>query len=279
MTQSQKWIGGISLDTIPDNLFETYERSMVPAVFGPWASRLVEDADLRPGERVLDVACATGAVAREAARRVGDDGSVTGLDLLPGMLDTARNASVGIKPEIEWVEGDACAMALPDASFDVVFCQQGLQFFPDRAAALAEMRRAARPNARIGIATWGPITDCPMFAAVAFAVGQVIGSEKAERYRSGPWGLTDETTLTSLVESAQFSAVEVRSHTLPVTVEGGTRQLMQTLFTSAVVDEIRELGDDDRARLCEAAATRLGLNSDTAPVESYMTSNITTARA
>ena len=95
---------------------------------------------LQPGERVLDVACGTGAVTRLAAQRVGTTGTVTGIDLNPGMLAVARSAT---PPEmaIEWHQTSAESMPLPDDAFDVVLCQLGLQFMPDKLAALQEMRR------------------------------------------------------------------------------------------------------------------------------------------
>ena len=70
---------------------EVYERELVPAVFGAWAPILVELAEPRPSERVLDVACGTGVVARIAATRVGPTGTVVGIDLNPGMLSVARS--------------------------------------------------------------------------------------------------------------------------------------------------------------------------------------------
>src|SRR5712664_1454339 len=109
---------------------EIYERHMVPAIFGPWAVDLVKLAALIPGERVLDVACGTGIVARLAAERVGPMGRVIGLDLNAGMLTVARSASAGTE-NIEWREGNATALPFADKTFELVLCQQGLQFFPD----------------------------------------------------------------------------------------------------------------------------------------------------
>ena len=124
---------------------EVYERELVPALFGRWASDLVEAAGIREGGRVLDVACGTGAVTRVAATRAGPAGRVVGLDVNPNMLAAARSA---VRDRaIEWREGSAHEMPFPDASFDVVLCQQGLQFFPDRAAGLREMCRVLVPEA------------------------------------------------------------------------------------------------------------------------------------
>ena len=84
MSQQGQW-------QVAGNAPEVYERELVPAVFGVWAPIVVDLAQPRPGERVLDVACGTGIVARIAATRVGPTGSVVGVDLNPGMLSVARS--------------------------------------------------------------------------------------------------------------------------------------------------------------------------------------------
>jgi SAM-dependent methyltransferase len=128
---------------------ELYESRFVPALFAEWAPCLIDLAGVAPGHVVLDVACGTGIVARRAAAR---GAQVTGADLNEQMLDVAR----GIAPEIRWIEADATAVPLADGAFDVVLCQQGLQFMPDPAAALAEMRRVLAPGGRLTVSVWRP---------------------------------------------------------------------------------------------------------------------------
>ncbi len=136
---------------------------MVPTIFGPWAQDLVEVAPPRPGERVLDIACGTGIVARTAAGRVGSGGTVVGLDVSAPMLDVARGIAAGEGLSIEWREGSAMKLPFPDSAFEVVLCQQGLQFFPDRAAALREMHRVLGPGGRLALSVWRPIEGSPGF--------------------------------------------------------------------------------------------------------------------
>src|SRR2546423_530338 len=124
---------------------EVYQEHLVPAIFGPWAPVVVDRAALRRGERALDVACGTGAVARDAAARVGADGGGVGPALTRGMRGVARVQPRVAGAPVEWREGDATALPFPDGTFDVVLCQLGLQYFPDRPAALREMRRVLVP--------------------------------------------------------------------------------------------------------------------------------------
>ena len=124
---------------------ERRERYAVRFFAGPWAPGLIALAALQQGEHVLDLACGTGLVTRLAAPEVGPTGHVTGLDINTGMLAVARSLPPPSGTPITWIQGDACAMDLPDASFDVIVCQQGLQFFPDKPAALREMHRVLAP--------------------------------------------------------------------------------------------------------------------------------------
>ena len=127
-----------------------YQRFFVPSIGRPVAEDLLAVAHLKPEERVLDVACGTGVVTRLAAERVGPQGRVTGLDLNPGMLEVARSSTPENQP-IEWIEANAESMLLEDGAFDVVLCQMGLQFVPNKLAALREMRRVLAPGGRVYI--------------------------------------------------------------------------------------------------------------------------------
>lgn len=109
---------------------KAYEALFVPALFGQWALRVADDANLVAGQRVLDVACGTGVLAREAKRRTAPGGYVVGLDPSAGMLTVARELS----PSVDWQQGMAESMPFRDAPFDAVVSQFGLMFMDfDRA--------------------------------------------------------------------------------------------------------------------------------------------------
>jgi ubiquinone/menaquinone biosynthesis C-methylase UbiE len=186
---------------------QVYERELVPAIFGPWAPRVLALAAPAAGERVLDTACGTGVVARLAAERVGADGRVVGLDLNPGMLVVARSLPVAGAP-IRWVQATAGRLPLPDGSFEVVCCQLGLQFFPDRPAALAEMARVLVAGGRLAAMVWQSIDHSPGFAVLAAALDRHVGPAAGALMRA-PFGLGDEATLRNLVAGAGFREVEV----------------------------------------------------------------------
>ena len=125
-----------------------YERVMVPAVFGPWGKDLLDTVALPAGTRVLDVACGTGIVARLVALQVGPTGRVVGLDANEAMLTVARAQPQSTGAQVEWQQGDATRLPFRDAEFGAVLCQQGLQYVPDRPAALQEMKRVLASGGR-----------------------------------------------------------------------------------------------------------------------------------
>ncbi len=186
---------------------ENYERHFVPAVGAPLAGDLVEIAGIRPGDRVLDVACGTGVVTRLAAQRVGADGTVAGLDLNPGMLAVARSATPPAT-KIRWYEASAERMPFPDASFDIVLCQMGLQFVPDRSAALREMHRVLARDGRLILNVPGPTP--PLMAIMGEALARHIGAE-AEGFVTHVFSLHDEAELRQLIEGAGFNDVSVHA--------------------------------------------------------------------
>ncbi len=124
-----------------------YEQHVAARLHGPWAREFVTLAELEKGERALDVACGTGAVARLVAQKLGPD-AVIGVDGNPHMLHVARE----MESAIDWREGDAARLPFEDAAFEVVFCQQGVQFFSDRLGGLGEMHRVLTPGGRVLLA-------------------------------------------------------------------------------------------------------------------------------
>ena len=200
-------------ESVPD----AYERYIAPALFEPWAELLLDALAVSEGAQLLDVASGTGVVARAAARRVGPGGRVVASDFSPAML--ARSAAAVPPPggaPLEFVEASAEALPFADASFDVVLCQQGLQFFPQRQAAVDEMRRVLRPGGAVGIAVWAD--GHPLVPFGAYCEGLVaVGAEPPFPRAFDPetYQMSLEAVRT-LVERAGFIAIEARVAELDV---------------------------------------------------------------
>lgn len=184
---------------------ENYERYFVPTIGLPLAKDLVQRAALQPGARVLDAACGTGVVTRLVAEALGGEGSVAGLDVNPTMLAVARQAA-SLEASIDWYESTLEAVPLPDAAFDVVLCQMGLQFMPDRSKALAEIRRLLAPGGRAVLSVPGPTPR--LFAIMAEGLGTHIHPECAG-FPEMVFSLHEPEELRQLLEGAGFHEIDV----------------------------------------------------------------------
>lgn len=224
---------------------ENYERYFVPVIGAPLANDLIEIAALRPGERVLDVACGTGVVARLASQLVGDAGTVTGLDINPGMLAVARSTTPpGML--IDWHEGRAEAMPFPDTSFDAVLCQIGLQFVPDKHAVLSEMWRVLVPGGRLILNLPGPTPQ--LFAIMAEALAHHISSEAAG-FVNHVFSLHDETELQNLIIGAGFRDSSVQANTKSLRLPAPEEFLWQYVHSTPLAGVVRQAHDDLRGSL------------------------------
>lgn len=155
---------------------DAYEQRFVPALFQHWVEPMLQTAEIGPGDRVLDVACGTGVVARAAAEQVAPTGAVTGLDLNPAMLSVAKR----VAPEIEWRQGDVAALPFDSHTFDAVTCQAGIFFFPDPTAALAEMGRVARPGGRVAVQSFSSLPAQPAYGPWVDMVARHTGPDAVE---------------------------------------------------------------------------------------------------
>lgn len=182
-----------------------YDKFFVPTIGGPVAKDLLAIAGLKAGERILDVACGTGVVTRLAAQAVGSSGKVTGLDLNPGMLAVARS-TMPADLSIEWIEADAAAMPLEDKTYDVVLCQMGLQFIPNKLAALREMGRVLAPGGRVHVNVPGPKPK--LFASMAEGIARHIGQDGAT-FVDLVFSMHDTGELRDLFQRSGFRDVQV----------------------------------------------------------------------
>jgi SAM-dependent methyltransferase len=195
---------------IGDEQAEAYEERFVPALFRQWVEPVLQAAQAGPGERLLDVACGTGVVARTAAARVAPDGMVTGVDLNQAMLAVARR----IAPGIDWRQGDVAALPFGDGSFDVVTCQAAIFFFPDPAGALVEMARVARPGGRVVVQSFSSLQAQPAYGPWVDMVGRHAGPD-AVRLLGTYWAHGDPEVMRGRCADAGLRTTALHEHLLP----------------------------------------------------------------
>jgi ubiquinone/menaquinone biosynthesis C-methylase UbiE len=182
---------------------QIYEQLLVGPLFRPFAEDLIARLNPGAGDSLIDVACGTGIVARVARERTGPAARIVGVDASAPMLAVARD----VDATIDWREGNA--MALPvsgDERFSLLTCHQGLQFFPDKVAAVQEMRRVLAPGARLAIGTWRPLTEAALFSELHPIAERQLGPVVDVRHSFG-----DANAILRLLTDAGFQKVQVET--------------------------------------------------------------------
>jgi ubiquinone/menaquinone biosynthesis C-methylase UbiE len=255
---------------------EMYEQYLAGPLFRPWAEIALEDVRLAPGDTLLDIACGTGIVARIARERLGDAAHIVGVDVSADMLAVAR----AVAPDIDWRAGNAADLPLREnEQFDVVVCQQGLQFFPDKRAAAAEMRQALKDGGRLAVLTWRSDSEIPLFRELRDVAERHLGPIADQRHSFG-----DSSALEALFRDAGFG--DARSRTISRTIrfdDGAPFLRMNAMALVGMSAGGKTMTDADRERVLETiigdSAPVLRRYSDGPALAFELSTNLLTATA
>jgi ubiquinone/menaquinone biosynthesis C-methylase UbiE len=250
--------GSFTQSSIPDG----YDRFMLAQLFEPWAAHLITRASVQPGCSVLDVASGLGPVARLAAAAAGPGGRVVSSDISAAMLAlaSARPHDPGWAT-IDYLESPASAIAADDDSFDVVLCQQGLQFFPDRAAAVREMHRVVRPGGTAVVSTWAAEHPLGLFGPMIEALQETGLAEPFPGAFDPSSFSIAAAELADLLQAAGFRDVAVQTAQLDAvwqSADAATSALLGTPYGPLV----SALPADAQQQLRASLASKLGGSAD-----------------
>lgn len=222
------------------NAPQLFERDNAQTLGKPLAEQVFNHVELQAGDRVLDAACGTGIVTRVAAQRVVNVGKFVGIDRNTGMLDVARELAPS-NVTVEWRQGDLSALPFPDNSFDVVLCQNGLQFVPDKSAALHDIHRVLVDGGRLAFTVWSEIT--PYNLALSEALARHISAEAAASARA-LYQFRDAKTIRDVVEGAGFQEVKMQELVVisprPASAEGIIADTARSPFARDVAEASEE---------------------------------------
>jgi SAM-dependent methyltransferase len=246
---------------------KAYNEFFVPRLFEPWAKVLLEGADLRRGESVLDVAC--GGAPRRRGARCRDRHRPT--DVGHRQSQGAAGRGADRVPQFS-----RCSLAAATGAFDAVLCQQGLQFFPDRPAALREMRRVLKPGGRAAIAVWAELDRNQIFAAFHAALRATAPDALADLI-TAPFSWPSGAALKSAAEDTGFRDVRLSTPSLPMVLEGGVEQAVQSFAATPVSPGVAELAQDVQEALFARMRQEMALLLTDGKVVGAMTSNIIVA--
>jgi ubiquinone/menaquinone biosynthesis C-methylase UbiE len=229
----------------------TYRDIHLPRVFAPWARILLEIVTPQPGEAVLDVATGPGTVARQAAVFAGPQGRVIGVDISAAMLNVARSfpPEPGAAP-IEYVESSATRIPLPDGSFEVAYCQQGLQHMADPMAALGEIRRTLKPGGRVAVAIWAQ-SPFGLFREVVANMHLQVDAPQPSTFGREP------ADLVAALGQAGFAEVAVQRREMVSVLEGGVPQALEVAVATSAAAAMSSLPAETQQAIREAISKAL----------------------
>jgi len=217
-----------------------YEQQKVKAIFRPLADATLAAVEVSKDDVILDIACGTGIVARLIRERISPNASITGIDLNPGMIEMARSLTQDESGAFSWHVGDVTGMPFAAGSFTVAICQQGLQFFPDPTAALAEIRRVMCTGGRLILTIWFGIS--PFFRALADAIGRHVSPEDAARSLA-PFTYSGLGAVSTLLKSNGFVEVHESQLTVDRVIQNPAQAIPREILSSPVGPAVAARGD------------------------------------
>jgi ubiquinone/menaquinone biosynthesis C-methylase UbiE len=227
-----------------------YEKYLVPGFFKPWAEELVSLASPSKGSDILDVACGTGIVARTVLSTMKDSVRVIGLDLNGEMLSLAAELSEDSGFEIEWKQGDANDLPFADERFDLLFCQQGMQFFPNPQQVLKEMHRVLRPEGSVAFNILRSIQFNPAYGILADELEKHAGVTAGAMMRS-PFPDWDQRVIQQMIKSAGFTDISIQLDIISMRFPSPEEFLWREAASSPLAAEIESLDSETRRELVE----------------------------
>jgi SAM-dependent methyltransferase len=193
-----------------------YQEQLVPLIFEPYAADLAARAAQRHPLHVLELAAGTGALTRHLARVLPPASAIVATDLNPAMLEQA--AAFGTARRVEWQQADACELPFANESFDLVVCQFGVMFFPDKPKAFSEAHRVLRPGGGLLFNVWDRLRDNELSDAVTQALAAVFPDDPPRFLARVPHGYCDPTAIARDVALGGFErgpgieTLSVRGH-------------------------------------------------------------------
>jgi SAM-dependent methyltransferase len=241
-------------------------------VMEPWTDDLILAGGCRDGDRVLDVACGTGLIAGRISLVSRKFCAITGIDINEGMLSVARR-----NPQIEWHQGSATELPFEDGSFDVVLCQQGLQYFPDRAAAMRGMARVLAPGGRIALNVWGALNRQPFYVALVDGIVEFLGEEAAKSAFDLPFSLNTAGELRMLASDAGLQSITIRFEHRTMRYPAPANMVAGFMGATPIASQFQALPSDRQHAFADYVAERLAGYVDDAGLAVPMENHFLTA--
>ncbi|NIP32273.1 MAG: methyltransferase domain-containing protein [Candidatus Dadabacteria bacterium] len=254
----------------------SYEEILVPVMFDPWARELINDYPLWNNSRILDLAAGTGIVTRLLSEKIGDDGSIIAVDINSEMLEIAKEKLGNPNSNVIFIESSADSIDQTSNSFDVVVCQQGFQFFPDKLAVAKELKRLLKSDGRAIISTWQPVSECQFFGVICESL-EIIDEKEISDLMRKPFDFLGWEELSGYFDDAGFSLVTVDEKKLPLKISGGIDQAIKMAYATPIGPKLRSLDDSKQKQFVNEMSKLLEELTEDGKAYGSLVSNILVA--
>ncbi len=216
-----------------ESVAKAYDKVLVPVLFSPWARMMVQENMPWAGKNVLDLACGTGAVTMELAKKVLPGGQLIALDVNPQMLELAKINCADWGEQVQFIQGSGEALDIPSESIDTVVCQQGFQFFPDKPGATREIHRVLKPGGMAILSTWCAVSECDIIEAICDSLEEMGEKEISDLMRT-PFDLLTDKELGRHFREAGFSQIGIARQEKTLDLEGGVMEAHNMAYATPI---------------------------------------------
>ncbi|MEM7374599.1 MAG: class I SAM-dependent methyltransferase [Bacteroidota bacterium] len=223
-----------------DSVAKAYDSILVPVLFEAWAKSLMQTHPPVPGNKVLDLACGTGVVTKELVQHLPPDGRVIALDINTQMLDLAKTRCAAWATHIDFREGTADSLEIPENSLDQVFCQQGFQFFPRKKKVAQELYRVLKAGGTAVLTTWRHVSECDIFHAICQSL-EALDLHDISQLMRIPFDVVTEKDLLDSFSDTGFSSIQLAQQEADLYLPRGKDQAVTFAYSTPIGPKLRGL--------------------------------------
>ncbi len=256
-----------------DSIAKAYDTILVPSLFEPWASQLINDNKPWTSNNVLDLACGTGVITKELSKSVGSKGKVIALDINNQMLKLAKLKCNEWANKIEFIEGSADSIDIPNNSIDKVVCQQGFQFFPNKKDAAFEIYRVLKPKGKAIISTWCPVSECEIFGAICDTL-ELLNLFEISQMMRVPFDCLTQEELMESFNDIGFSNIQISKQEKKLFLVGGIDKAITFAYATPIGPKLTALSIEKQKEFKELFIDKLQVLSHTEGNIGRMVTNV-----
>lgn len=240
---------------------QVYHNFLGPMIFEAYAKDMAARLGVKPGQRVLELACGTGIVTREIVRAMPGDASLVATDLNPAMLEIAKTEAGG-DARVSTAVVDACTPSYEDGSFDVIACQYGVMFFPDKIGSMKQARRVLKAGGKYVFSVWDSLEHNPIPRAVHETLAGMFPANPPRFLEQLPYGWSDRAEIERTVRAGGFANVTVETVGFPSSAPTAGEAAKAWVEGTPLRPALAERGAADpapvTARVAEVLAAKFG---------------------